>query len=627
MRQYVLAAGGAARAVDEPQSMAARQLQAARDAVADLDYDVVGPVMVFYLAGAGRDVRARRAAEGLAVDELQARIFAPESGRGWGRTDAQVGEQIAKARDCEPGTWHVERAAAAGVLAVGVDTLYASADTHLAPSIVEQLEALRTIARESRTQVYIGAGAHLWKVEPYGRFPYCVVLRGKASTIMVKRGQSTAQNPQAYIEFRSDWLWRDGPEQCVATVAALLRRWTDDKMRHHRFKVAVSRIDMAVDIDGQTLNIRGDELLRGRWLTRARGKSQFYQGELQKLGVTEAQASDAQKRGARAAAERAFDRARQFAEFWQGVTYTGIAMGKSGIGVRIYRKDIELKRPGIHKPWMRALWRERGWDGNAPVWRVEFTIMGTKLRELASKTSRDVFAGLTTHLEEKGRRAGRWIAGTDWDAVKMSLGALWRVCAGDPRLESGGWLSLRDPTGNQQRTRWPVNAGWRAIQAVGWQLGGSAMGLDGVHGRRIRKERHDSVGPEEIEALTARPAAWAACQPIDPGGDPLADALEVPGAELLRRWGYGPVTKEDARAFDVEVSSAESRLDQIMPQLTGCLIKVMAELKLSGEEHSFDAAMMRVFFDLPENLADRVDAKAAATAINAARQVAMRRAA
>lgn len=610
-------------------SLGARQLAAARDTVAGLDFDTIGPVTVFYLAGAGRDVRAARAAEGIAVDELQGRLFAPESQRGWSRTVAGVGEQLERARTCEPGAWHVEHRADDGILAVGVDTLYTSAETYLCPRIVEQLEALRTIARESDAGVYVGAGTHLWQVMPHGRHPYCVVLRGRASTIMVKRSQSSKSNPQTYIEYRSDWLWRDGPDRCVATVSALLRRWTDDKMRSKLFKVSVSRIDMAVDVDGRVLDLRGDELLRGCWLTRARGKTQYYRGELAKMGLTDDDATAAQKRSARAAADRTFDSDRQFAEFYSGLVYTGIAMGRSGIGVRMYRKDIHLDRPGIHKPYQRALWLERGWDGESPVWRVEFTIMGDKLRELAAKARKDVAAGLTAHLQMAQRRAGAWIAGNDWASVQMSLGALWRVCTGDPKLDAGGWLSLRVESSNRQRTRWPIDDAWRLIQSVRWQLGSDAAGLEHVDGKRVRKVRAGDVGPLDLDALAhARPGAWEACQPIAPGGDPLADVLDMDNAQILRRWGHGPATAEEAALFDVEVTSAESRLKQIMPQLIGCMTKVLAELKISGiDRPTFDDAMMRVALELPDDLDGEVDAKAAAIAINGARQMGLRRAA
>lgn len=180
--------------------------------------------------------------------------------------------------------------------------------------------------------------------------------------------------------------------------------------------------------------------------------------------------------------------------------------------------------------------------------------------------------------------------------------------------------------------RWvqPIDDGWRVIQAVRWQLGSDAAGLEHVDGHRIRKVRAQDIRLADQLALAhSRPGAWEACQPIAPDrGDPLSDVLELDNAQILRRWGHGPATADEAAAFDVEVTSAESRLAQIMPQVIGCITKVLAELKISGiERPTFDDAMMRVAFELPDDLDGEVDAKVCAIAINAARQLGLRRAA
>jgi len=49
-----------------------------------------------------------------------------------------------------------------------------------------------------------------------------------------------------------------------------------------------------------------------------------------------------------------------------------------------------------------------------------------------------------------------------------SIQDLWRYAAGD-------WLSLRTPTVNRQRTRWPVDSLWRKIQAI--ELAPSSTGV------------------------------------------------------------------------------------------------------------------------------------------------------
>lgn len=634
-RQYVIASAKPTQAA--PESFAAAQLRAARDRIAHVPYDLIGTSHVFYLHGAAPDVRKARARAGVDAAELQGKLFTPEALRGWERTVHAVGEQIEAARRSEPGTWYAVRPApgAAGILATGVDTLYASFWTSIDPETVEVLEAMRTIAREGDTKVFVAHGRLIWEVLGYGSHPFCVILQGASSAIKIKRSPSTKTNPQVQVEFRSAWLWRDGPDRCVQTISGMLRRWTAEAARGHFFRVTVTRVDLAVDVSSSSLNLDGTELGARRFLTRARSKSQFYKGRLTEMQTSEAAATRAQKRAARAHAEKAFDTASEFSQHWQGLTYTGLALGRSELGARIYRKDVELARPGVHKPYMRALWRSRGWDGE-PVWRVEFTILGSALRKMTATARGAVDVEIDEHLRPNGIGPNRLVVGNDWRGVRLALGGLWAYM-------SQRWLTLRDPLAkNKQRTRWPVNAGWRALWCACWDLGG-ATNTKLVEVRRFGKVRaetmtvrpaplgvgyHGPIQQTHVEAMNARPGAWVDCQPLAPAGDLMERVLDVDGRAQLGEWGWGPSAVEDAEDLDVEVTAAESRLAQMWPQLVGCFVKVGADLHLSGiERPAIDEVMQRLFCELPDDFEDRVQAKAAATALDAYRLTQIRRAA
>jgi hypothetical protein len=43
----------------------------------------------------------------------------------------------------------------------------------------------------------------------------------------------------------------------------------------------------------------------------------------------------------------------------------------SPVSVSIYNKPAEIEQKSRDKIWFYDLWRKHGWDGEAPVWRVE----------------------------------------------------------------------------------------------------------------------------------------------------------------------------------------------------------------------------------------------------------------
>ena len=94
---------------------------------------------------------------------------------------------------------------------------------------------------------------------------------------------------------------------------------------------------------------------------------------------------------------------------------------------RIYDKTRELDGKG--DDWWHDIWGTR-YDSERPVIRVEFEFSRTGLREFYIDTPDDAFA---------------------------QLGALWAYA-------TGTWLSLRAPTNDDTRSRWPVAPRWHAVQ-------------------------------------------------------------------------------------------------------------------------------------------------------------------
>src|SRR5262249_2226974 len=123
--------------------------------------------------------------------------------------------------------------------------------------------------------------------------------------------------------------------------------------------------------------------------------------------------------------------------FTTGDRLTGLMFGRDVLVARLYDKTQEIRQRGIS--WLPDLW---GADGQSePVWRLEFQFRRKVLVEFHLRSVEDTLA---------------------------SLQDLWRYATTD-------WLTLRTPTANQQRTRWPVDRLWQGIQTI--QLSPSRTGV------------------------------------------------------------------------------------------------------------------------------------------------------
>ena len=92
---------------------------------------------------------------------------------------------------------------------------------------------------------------------------------------------------------------------------------------------------------------------------------------------------------------------------------------------RCYDKTLELHSRGSE--WPKTLWVD--WDQDQPVWRVEFQFRRRSLVSLGCSTPEDALAA----------RQELWHYGTQW-------------------------LSLRTPTSDLNRARWPEAPEWAAIR-------------------------------------------------------------------------------------------------------------------------------------------------------------------
>ncbi|AEJ42324.1 hypothetical protein [Alicyclobacillus acidocaldarius] len=121
--------------------------------------------------------------------------------------------------------------------------------------------------------------------------------------------------------------------------------------------------------------------------------------------------------------------------------FTGFSFGKSPVHVRIYDKHYELfasRKPAKAKFFLR-LWEQNGWTG-VPVWRVEIELRREVLHQM--------------------RYGARTFADMEADEVVAHFPVTIQYWFFQ-------WMSLRQPTEDPNRSRWPLDAKWqRVIEAV-----------------------------------------------------------------------------------------------------------------------------------------------------------------
>jgi len=135
-----------------------------------------------------------------------------------------------------------------------------------------------------------------------------------------------------------------------------------------------------------------------------------------------------------------------------GRTFTGFEIGRRStntIMCRIYDKTVQIKQAALG--YWPDIWGEN-FDPNQRVLRVEFEINRTGLKQF----------GANSPFEAIDKAPGIW------------LGA------------STDWLSLRVPTGDETRSRWPVDPTWNVIHRAKFASG--AFGIRRIYDGRKRGE-------------------------------------------------------------------------------------------------------------------------------------------
>jgi len=174
---------------------------------------------------------------------------------------------------------------------------------------------------------------------------------------------------------------------------------------------------------------------------------------------------------------------------------TGFAFGSrrtQHISARLYDKTAEMDVKGTD--WWEAVWAERHLVGQR-VWRIEFEIGRSALSDL--ELSRP-------------------------DDVLTAVPSLWRYCASE-------WLTLRRPTVDSNRSRWPLDERWRAVQSASLVHGATEL-------RFIRGHKRAQTLRRLIPALVGYLVGFAVVSGTSRIDDTLdALATQLRNDEAIRR--------------------------------------------------------------------------------------------
>jgi len=316
----------------------------------------------------------------------------------------------------------LERKSRKGVapIAAGIDTLYLSVDVQFSQPVLEMLEVLKEQSQEKRVRPIVQVGGHRLEVQPYGAKPFWrYVLKGSTFNIKIRRDYKSG-SASAYIEIRSQWLWRNGADQVVADLTKLLDGW---RVPDSPLTYTVSRLDLCVDVQGFVPCLQ--EYLSGAFVTRSRSHTAYMKNDPLVWSDEHHDKSNA--------------------IHFSGGRLQGLSFGKGAISCRIYDKQAEIKKS--KKDWLKSIWTACGWDETKRVFRVEFQLRAE---------------GLKCWLSESG---GDFKKGKTWPEIRRAIDGIWSYLTG---RVGKGWLSLKKPSSDSNRTRWPVSQAWGRIASLKW---------------------------------------------------------------------------------------------------------------------------------------------------------------
>lgn len=367
---------------------------------------------------------------------------------------------------------HIKGETEPQTLQTGVDSLYLSYSGELNSEVELTLESLKRMAQSEDPQDRAGAVYplcdHRFEVKDKGKGRYPFVLQDGLFHLQIARAAATSL-PMLYVQISSEALTRTGAkytETALNNIASVLGRILRP--------ATVSRADLCVDF---VTNCDLSAFPRKAWINRAMKRSAYE------------------------------DRGR----------FSGLTFGMGGaLSARLYDKTLEILRS--KKTYLYPIWEESGWDGESPVWRLEYQFGRQSLHEFGIRSVRDLL----------DRRADLW-------AYAMK------------------WLRLVIPSStDKSKDRWPNHPLWDVLTDAPW---GVERGEPLTRSRKTRPPTDKFLFINGIGPITSYMALEGIAD-FDEGLERYRHAVHVYHREESRRTGKTLATyarekaAEKARAFN-----------------------------------------------------------------------------
>lgn len=307
----------------------------------------------------------------------------------------------------------------------GIDSLYLSFSGSLYLEQETKLERLKKLAQAQnptdQATAQLQINEHIFEVLDKGArlFPYA--LEDNCFRIQLSRNRAKSM-PMAYVKISSEYLTHKKVEDIVEDLTSVLSVFGELESQPK-----VSRIDLFVDFAS---NENMESWKRDSWVTRAEDINQYsVKGE------------------------------------FSGWT---IGLG-SPMSARLYNKILEILNS--NKGYLVPLWNEAGWNGETPIWRLEFEF------------KRDILSQLDVQ---------------SLDVCLDNLSGLWSYATTD-------WLKLTIPSGTDtNRSRWPIHPLWIYLSSVDFETSGGALMREFTPQRIPNDKRLYETGFSVVTSYMAR---------------------------------------------------------------------------------------------------------------------------
>lgn len=241
----------------------------------------------------------------------------------------------------------------------------------------------------------------------------------------------------ARVTFSSPYLWSHAsPNDAVDEVHAFcIDTFGRDVM------LQAAQVDMCVDVVGLSIPLDWRKV----FVSRAQGKNGI--GPSQK------------------------DR-----EFYRGSKLETLTFSGHGqpVSCKVYDKVVEIHQHSPEKKFFFPRWKRAGWDGEAQVWRIEFSEERECLRE---QNLEDIYEAL------------------------RNLKRMWAYCTQE-------WLRMVTPARTPNRSRWHTSPAWKQVQRAFDDYGDKMVDALGPLVREAKREVNIERGVAALAGYATTFAAW-----------------------------------------------------------------------------------------------------------------------